>query len=301
MDGQPEPARDRAEVAGRWGAEEPLEHARARSTPPGAGTRRSLPRRCRRTTNVHGTSGRLTSPETSWRNARSPSSATVRQPAAPTRRRRPAPSTRPRRSRSTPRLASTRGGIGCGGSEPLEVADRHGRRHDEGGTGLRRVAVHGAGDLRLAEIAPEHSGDGGLRPLLPQLPRRRAIPGRRVTRRRKAAVEPGDRPRRGGTRSPLGAGSAHCRQGSTTTTLRPGARRHRRRTRRAPRESQGAPSTTTVSGSGGCVRTMAVGGGDRPDHPASSTAGRPGPATRAARRARAPGRGRGGSGVARRR
>ena len=50
-------------------------------------------------------------------------------------------------------------------------------------------------------------------------------------------------------------GSAHCRQGSTATTLAPAAAASETYSLSAF-ESHGVPITTTVSGSGGCVRTM---------------------------------------------
>ncbi len=66
---------------------------------------------------------------------------------------------------------------------PLEVPDRHGGRHHQGRTGLRRVAVDHAGHEWLAQVRPQGVGDGALRLSLALVPRVEPVGIRRYCRR----------------------------------------------------------------------------------------------------------------------
>ena len=111
VDREPESACDRADVAGGWRAEEAA-RTRAASTEVAWGRNEKIPPPpLSSTTNVQGTSGRFTRPETSWRNARSPSKRDrCGCPAPAPRRRRPSAVETTPSIPFTPRLASTRGG-----------------------------------------------------------------------------------------------------------------------------------------------------------------------------------------------
>ncbi len=109
MDRQPEPARDLADVAGRWGAEELLEHGRLDRRRLGKEREDPSPAVVEHHEGA-GNSGRLTSPETSWRNARSPSSATVRTPGLVSEAATPSAVETTPSIPFTPRLARTLGG-----------------------------------------------------------------------------------------------------------------------------------------------------------------------------------------------
>ena len=235
------------------------------------------------TTNVQGTSGTLTSPETSCRNARSPSRASVRG-AVPEAATPSAVETTPSIPLA-PRLASTTGGAGSGRGVPLEVADGHGGRDDHRGADHGGMAVHGPGHLRLVQLGAEHLGRWPAAPRS-SMERQAGEPvrvggSRRLPRSPPPATRPGPRAWKSvATRN----GSGQCRHGSITTILAPAAAAS---TTYSPSalESHGAPRRTMVSGRAGCVRTMASAAPMVPvDAAARQRVGEDGPAAALARR-----------------
>ena len=161
--GRPKPARHRAQVARGRRPEEGLEHVGRAGPSPAAGTRRSPAAVVDHDEGARHASGRLTSPETSCRNARSPRSATCgarpRLGRGDTERRGDdavdpvgAPvGQHPRRRRARLAANHSRSRIG------MEADDDHGR------VGRRGVAVQGPGHLRLAELGGRAPVDGRLR------------------------------------------------------------------------------------------------------------------------------------------
>ena len=166
-----------------------------------------------------------------------------------------------------PLLARTRGGVGCGLGVPLEVPDRHGGRHQEGRTGLGRVAV----DRRGPRVARSGRPPGLRR--WRSAPSSRALP--RVEPLRIATVSPwrrrrraSDRPRTGGTRSRPAAGRPTAGTGSTTMIRAPAADGVRDVCPECPGEP-GRAEQHDALGKRGLGADDGVGGGDRPLEPAA--------------------------------
>ena len=234
---------------------------------------------------MHGTSGRLTRPETSWRKVRSPSNATVRTPG-------PGPGCRNAQGGRHhavdpvhPSIGRTRGGLGWAPAyhsrsrmgmdaettrvAPVSAAYRWTARATSGSlSSLPRTAVMASCARRSSERQSRAMRD---RRVTPSPVRRRASLGIPL-------VELGRHPGRIGPPPPR------------IDHDHPRTRPVRRRTRRcrAPGRARARRSRTTVSGSGGPVRTMASAAAIVPSTRAPES-GRPGAATGVAGPARGEG------------
>ena len=174
-----------------------------------------------------------------------------------------------------PRLAITGGGDGNAGAN--HSRSRMGMDADTMMVAPDRGGVTGEdpGHRGLAEAVSERPLDGRLSRRLVGPPLGHSHAGSVDVGRIEGGGDPARRRSHGGTRSPRGRGR------STATTGRPRSPAHRGPPRAAtysPRalESHVPPSSTTVSGSAGCVRTMAsaaatVPGSRHPDRGSART------------------------------